>query len=62
MRGIGIVLTVLGIVLAAAPKAVYTVTQSWKNEDSAEPSGTYQLITRIEGIALIIAGIVFITR
>ena len=62
MRGFGIVLTVLGILLTAVPKAVYAVTQSWKNDDGAEPSKLYQTVTRAEGIALIIAGIVLITR
>ena len=60
MLGIGIVLIVVGAALIAAPKAVYAITQNWKNSDSAEPSKTYQIITRAEGLALVIAGIVSI--
>lgn len=55
-----IILIIAGIILALAPNLVYEITQSWKNSKGVEPSGFYKIITRVQGILLIIVGIVLI--
>ena len=57
-----IMLIAAGIILAGAPNLIYDIMQSWKNFDDSEPSDYYRVITRVQGIILIIAGIVLIVR
>lgn len=49
----GIVLCVVGLVLAAKPTLVWKLTESWKTEGSKAPSGRYMTVLRIvSGAAL----------
>ena len=49
----GIVLCVVGLVLAAKPTLVWKLTESWKTEDGGAPSGRYMTVLRIvSGAAL----------
>ena len=57
-----IVLITAGIILAAAPNLVYNVTQSWKNSRNSEPSSIYKIMTRVQGIILVIIGVVLVVR
>lgn len=57
-----IVLITAGIILAAAPNLVYSVTQSWKNSSNSEPSSIYKIMTRVQGIILVIIGVVLVVR
>lgn len=55
---LGILLAVVGVVMMAAPRFVYEITQSWKNDGGAEPSDMYIWHTRLGGIVFFIGGIV----
>lgn len=57
-----IMLITAGIILAVAPNLVYNVTQSWKNISNSEPSSIYKIMTRVQGIILVIIGVVLIVR
>lgn len=53
-----IMLLIAGFFLAFAPKLVYAITQSWKNNCVSEPSHYYIVFTRVQGVILVIVGIV----
>ncbi|MBS6643421.1 MAG: hypothetical protein KH366_07555 [Clostridiaceae bacterium] len=53
----GLVLLALGILMLAAPDLFYQITESWKNNSSAEPSDLYKLNLRIGGIVFLLVGI-----
>ena len=55
-----IVILIAGILLVAAPKLVYEITQSWKSNSDSEPSNYYVILSRVHGVILIIVGIVLI--
>ena len=55
-----IVILIAGILLMAAPKLVYEITQSWKSNSDSEPSNYYMILSRVQGVILTIVGIVLI--
>ncbi len=62
MTVFAILLIIAGIVLAAAPNLIFDITQSWKNDNDSAPSDKYKNITRVQGVILVIIGIVLIVR
>ena len=49
----GIMLCIIGLVLAVKPTWVWKLTESWKTEGSGAPSGGYMRVMRIvSGVAL----------
>lgn len=53
----GIILLIIGIVMLVLPDVFYQITESWKNDSSAEPSDFYKLHTRIGGILVSLVGV-----
>ena len=62
MTFFAIMLIIAGVVLAVVPDLVFNITQSWKHGNSSEPSDSYRYITRVQGIILVIVGIVLIIK
>ncbi len=62
MTFFAIMLIIVGIVLSVVPDLVFTITQSWKHSNSSEPSDSYKFITRVQGIILVIVGIILIVK
>ena len=62
MAVFAIMLIVAGIVLVIAPNLIFHITQSWKNNNDSAPSDLYKIITRVQGVILVIIGIVLIVR
>ncbi len=62
MTFFAIMLIIVGIVLAVVPDLVFNITQSWKHANSSKPSDSYRYITRVQGIILVIVGIVLIVK
>ncbi|PET53636.1 hypothetical protein CN514_18720 [Bacillus sp. AFS001701] len=52
MLFIGIVLLLFSALCVVSPKTVWYVAESWKSNDTTEPSGFYAYSTRIGGILL----------
>ncbi|PEJ54556.1 hypothetical protein CN692_19690 [Bacillus sp. AFS002410] len=48
----GIILLLFGGLLIANPKLIWFITESWKTENSTDPSSFYTVTTRIGGILL----------
>lgn len=53
-----IILLVIGLFLIFCLEIVYEMTESWKNNASAEPSDLYRLHIRIGGIICTLIGVV----
>jgi len=53
-------LIIAGIILVVAPNLVYDITQNWKNGNDSEPSDFYRITTRVQGVILVVVGIVLI--
>ncbi len=62
MAFFAIMLIIVGIVETVVPDLVFSITQSWKHGNSSEPSESYRFITRVQGIILVIVGIVLIGK
>lgn len=56
---VGILLILLGIANAAAPRVMWRINYGWRYKD-AEPSNTALLVSRVGGVIAIAAGIVFL--
>lgn len=54
----GILIVIIGVILLASPKTVYTITEKWKTAEPSEPSKAYIIGTRLGGILMIIIGVV----
>lgn len=50
-------LIIIGAVMVLFPKAIYVLTESWKNDGTESPSDTYILITRIGGGIFLAVGL-----
>lgn len=57
-----ILLVIAGIILVTAPNIIFYITQSSKNNNNSEPSDQYKIMTRVQGVILVIIGIVLIVR
>lgn len=55
-----IILIIAGVFLTIAPNLVYAITQSWKNSNNSAPSSFYRIVTRAQGIVLVVIGVVII--
>ena len=62
MMVFAIMLMLAGLFLAAFPRAAYETLQSWKHGGGTEPSGLYLIITRVQGVLLVIVGIILMVR
>ena len=62
MTVFAIMLIIAGIILVVAPSLVYDITQNWKNGNDSEPSDFYRITTRVQGVILVVVGIVLIIR
>jgi len=51
------VLIGLGFLFIIKPKVVWNISDSWKSKGSKGPSDAYKVITRIQGLALLLVGI-----
>lgn len=56
----GIVLCVIGLVLAAKPTLVWKLTESWKTEGGGAPSGRYMTVLRIVSGAALGVGVLLL--
>lgn len=56
----GILFVAIGLVLLIAPKTVYKITESWKNDAEGEPSGIFLMSTRFGGAIFCIIGVLAI--
>lgn len=56
----GIVLCVIGLVLAAKPTLVWKLTESWKTEGGEAPSGRYMTVLRIVSGAALGVGVLLL--
>lgn len=55
----GIIFISLGLVHIKKPEIIHEFTESWKNNDTTEPSDAYSTIVKIKGIVLVVIGILF---
>ena len=62
MTVFAVMLILAGVIYAAAPNLVFDITQSWKNDKASAPSDSYRIFTRVQGVILVIVGIVLIVR
>ena len=53
----GIILSLIGLVLAIFPNALWKLTEKWKSRDASEPSALYRTTLRIVGAVFLIAGV-----
>lgn len=51
-----IILLIIGIIMLFCPGIIYELTEKWKSNTSAEPSGLYRLHIRIGGIVCTLVG------
>lgn len=56
----GLILCVIGLVLAVKPTLVWKLTESWKTEGSKAPSGRYMTVLRIVSGAAIGVGVLLL--
>lgn len=56
----GIVLCIIGLVLAVKPTWIWKLTESWKTEGSGVPSGGYMRVLRIVGGAALGVGVLLL--
>jgi hypothetical protein len=54
---LAILLTLFGLLMLFQPTVIWTLTESWKSNDAAEPSDMYILSTRFGGLMCTLAGI-----
>jgi hypothetical protein len=52
-----VILVFLGLVMLFKPPIIWTITESWKSNDAAEPSDLYLISTRFGGIIVTLAGL-----
>lgn len=57
----GIIFCVIGLLLAAKPTLVWTLTESWKTKESKAPSDGYLRVLRIVSGVAIGVGILLLT-
>jgi hypothetical protein len=57
MGFIGLLLIIIGLLMAIRPSTVWAVVERWKSDDATEPSGLYVVSARIGGVLFILAGI-----
>ena len=55
-----IMLFIAGITLIISPNLVFTITQSWKSGNASEPSALYKMITRVQGVILVVVAVVLL--
>lgn len=48
---------IAGVLMFAAPEAVYQFTQAWKNDSCDRPSDAYRLTIRIGGVIFFLVGL-----
>lgn len=53
----GILFLSLGLLMLLKPESVFSLTESWKQDASAEPSGLYLISTRFGGVILLGVGV-----
>ena len=53
----GIILSLIGLVLAIFPNALWKLTEKRKSRDASEPSALYRTTLRIVGAVFLIAGV-----
>ena len=56
----GIILCIIGLGLAAKPKLVWKLTESWKTEGSNAPSDRYMRVLRIVSGAALGVGVLLL--
>lgn len=56
----GLILCVIGLLLAAKPTLVWKLTESWKTEGGEAPSGRYMTVLRIVSGAAIGVGVLLV--
>ena len=56
----GMILCVIGLVLAAKPTLVWKLTESWKTEGGEAPSGSYLTVLRIVSGAALGVGVLLL--
>ena len=54
---LGIILIIIGGMMIINPKLVWEITESWKNDRSAEPSNFYKINVRIGGGVFLLVGL-----
>ena len=50
-------LLIAGLLMFCFPEVIYSITESWKNNASSEPSGMYKLHIRVGGVVCSLVGI-----
>ncbi len=54
---IGIIFLAVGVLVFCNPRGWYTLTESWKHEEGAEPSASFITSTKFGGCILIGIGV-----
>lgn len=54
---LGIILMIIGVTMIVKPSVIWFIQESWKSNDSTEPSSLYIGSTRFGGIMMTLAGI-----
>lgn len=55
---LSILLTIIGIIMIINPSIFWLITESWKSNNSYEPSNLYKTSTRFGGIIFVIVGLI----